>query len=87
MSGSWRKAAGGLHGRVDGSDGAVRHSGGHLAHLLDPDVAGGVYAGDGGLHLFVGGDVAVFQSQLSEQLRIGNHAGIHEDHERRQNAG
>lgn len=40
---------------------------------------GGVYAGDGGLHLFVGGDVAVFQSQLSEQLRIGNHAGIHED--------
>lgn len=40
---------------------------------------GGVDAGNGGFHLFVGGDVAVFQSQLSEQLRVGNHAGIHED--------
>lgn len=36
VSGSWRKAAGELHGRVDGSDGAVCHSGGHLPHLLDP---------------------------------------------------
>lgn len=40
---------------------------------------GGVDAGNGGLHLFIGGDIAVFQSQFSEQLRIGNHAGIHED--------
>lgn len=50
-----------LHSGVDGGDGAVSHSGGHLPDLLDPDITGGVDTGDLRLHLVIGGDVAVLQ--------------------------
>ena len=57
----------------------VRHGGGHLAHLLDADVSGGINARDGGLHLLVGYDIAVLEGKLGVQLGVGGHTGVHKD--------
>ena len=68
-----------LQSGVDGGDSAVGYGGGHLAHLLDPDVTCGVHTGDRGLHFLVGDDIAILERELTIHLGVGGHTGVHKD--------
>lgn len=58
--------------------GSVCNRGRGLAHLLYPDISGGIYAGNGCFHFIVYRDIPVFQYQLRIDIRIGDGACINE---------
>ena len=52
--------------------GSVCNRGRGLAHLLYPDISGGIYAGSGCFHFIVYRDIPVFQYQFRIDIRIGD---------------
>lgn len=63
---------------IDCRYGSVCNRGRGLAHLLYPDISGGIYAGNGCFHFLVYRDISVFQYQLRIDIRIGDGACINE---------